>query len=355
MRLLFFTKYAPLGASSRYRVYQYIPILKEYGIQCDVSPLFDDSYIISLYSKKKYGMINYLKRLMKRIFNLTQVYKYDLVIIEKELIPFFPPIFEYFLKIFKIKYILDYDDAIFHRYDLSTNSAVQRILGNKINKIMSWSDMVITGNRYLTQYANKNTRDVLEIPTVIDFSRYCNSNNNHDDEFVIGWIGTPITSYYLLNVFSVLQKFTHTYKARIKLIGFDKDLLPEMNSTPLELIKWSEQTEVEEISTFSVGIMPLENDPWSNGKCGLKLIQYMGCGKPVIASPVGVNINIVENNVNGFLADTPGEWYHFLKILYFDKDIRERMGRTNREKIMKNYSLQVTGHKYYNLVKSITA
>jgi glycosyltransferase involved in cell wall biosynthesis len=355
MKLLFFTKYAPLGASSRYRVYQYIPILREYGIRCDVSPLFDNPYIISLYSKKKYGLINYLKRLLKRILNLTQVRNYDLLIIEKELIPFFPPIFEYFLKIFKIKYILDYDDAIFHRYDLSRNPAIKKILGNKINKIMSWSDTVITGNNYLTQYANKNTKDVLEIPTVVDFSRYCNSNNNLDDEFVIGWIGTPITSYYLMNVFSVLQKFTHDYKARIKLIGFDKDLLPELNSTPLELIKWSEETEVEEISTFSVGIMPLENDPWSHGKCGLKLIQYMGCGKPVIASPVGMNAKIVENNLNGFLADTPDEWYHYLEILYLDKDIREKMGIRNREKIMLNYSLQATGNIYYNLVKSISA
>jgi glycosyltransferase involved in cell wall biosynthesis len=214
---------------------------------------------------------------------------------------------------------------------------------------------VITGNKYLTQYANKNTKDVLEIPTVVDFQRYCNSNNHHAGEFVIGWIGTPITSYYLKNVFSVLQKFAHKYKVRIKLIGFDKDQLPELNSTPLELINWSEETEVEEISTFSVGIMPLENDPWSHGKCGLKLIQYMGCGKPVIASPVGVNAKIVENNVNGFLANTPDEWYHFLEILYLNKEIREKMGKRNREKIMQNYSLHVTADIYYNLVKSISA
>jgi glycosyltransferase involved in cell wall biosynthesis len=156
-----------------------------------------------------------------------------------------------------------------------------------------------------------------------------------------------------MNVFSVLEKFTHKYKARIKLVGFDKDLLPDLNSTPLEIIKWCEETEVEDISTFSVGIMPLDDDPWSYGKCGLKLIQYMGCGKPVIASPIGINTRIVENNINGFLAETSEEWFHFLEILYFDKEIRKRMSRTNREKIMKNYSLQVTGNKYYNLVTSI--
>jgi glycosyltransferase involved in cell wall biosynthesis len=355
MRILFFTKYAPLGASSRYRAYQYIPILREYGIQCDVSPLFDDHYLISLYSKKKYSWFNYCKRLMIRLFNLIWVHKYDLLVIEKELVPFFPPLFEYILKIFKIKYILDYDDAIFHRYDLNTNSVVQILLRKKIKKIMSWSDMVITGNQYLTQYARKYAKNVSEIPTVVDFHRYCDSNNHHDKEFVIGWIGTPVTSYYLMNVFPVLEKFTHQFEARIKLIGFDKDLLPELNSTPIEIIEWSEETEVEEIYTFSVGIMPLDNDPWSYGKCGLKLIQYMGCGKPVIASPVGVNTTIVENSVNGFLAETPEEWFDFLKILYTDKEIRKRMSRTNREKILKNYSLQVTGNDYYNLVTSLIA
>jgi glycosyltransferase involved in cell wall biosynthesis len=355
MRILFFTKYAPLGASSRYRAYQYIPILKKYGIQCDVSPLFDDHYLIDLYSKKKYGFFNYFRRLVKRIFTLTQVNKYDLLVIEKELVPFFPPLFEYFLKIFKIKYILDYDDAIFHRYDLNTNSVVQLLLRKKIKKIMSWSDMVITGNQYLTQYALKHAKNVSEIPTVIDFHRYGKSNNHHGKEFVIGWIGTPITSYYLMNVFPVLEKFTHQFEAKIKLVGFDKDILPELNSTPIEIVKWSKETEVEEISTFSVGIMPLDNDPWSYGKCGLKLIQYMACGKPVIASPVGVNTKIVENNINGFLAETPEEWYDSLKILYADKEIRKRMSRTNREKIMKNYSLQATANEYYNLVSSIVA
>lgn len=355
MRILFFTKYAYLGASSRYRTHQYIPVLKQYGITCKISPLLDDQYLFALYSKKKYGLINYLKRLVNRLITLMQAKNFDLVIIEKELIPYFPPILEYFLKILKIKYVLDYDDAIFHRYEYHNNEIIRVLLGNKIKKIMSWSSSVITGSSYLTQYADRYAKMVSEIPTVIDFNRYSDSNNNHNGEFIIGWIGTPITSPYLLDVFSVLQEFTQHYKSKVKLIGFDKDLLPEVNSMPLEIVKWSEETEVEEISSFSVGIMPLDDKPWSHGKCGLKLIQYMGCGIPVIASPIGANNIIVDNEINGFLAKSPEDWYHYLQILYNDKEKREKMGKINQEKIKNCYSIQVTASKYFSLLKSVVS
>ena len=116
-------------------------------------------------------------------------------------------------------------------------------------------------------------------------------------------------------------------------------------AVPTEHVPWTEAAEVAAIAEFDVGIMPLADEPWERGKCGYKLIQYMACGLPVVASPVGVNRQIVEHGVNGFLAETPTQWDEALRTLLADPALRQRMGQAGRQKVERQFSLQVTGPK----------
>lgn len=140
--------------------------------------------------------------------------------------------------------------------------------------------------------------------------------------------------------------------ARLRLIGAGKVELP---GVPVEYCTWNEATEVALLRTLDVGIMPLVDSPWERGKCGLKLIQYMACGLPVVASPVGVNAQIVRHGENGFLASTPQEWEAALAHLLMCPSLRQRMGASGRALVENQYTVQVQAPRLAKLLRSLAA
>lgn len=355
VRILFFTKYGTLGASSKYRSYQYIPYIENNKINVEISELFTNADLERLYNKGSYGFISLVKAFFRRIYSLLFIAKYDLIIIEYELFPYFPPIFEFVLKVLGKKYIVDYDDAIFHNYDLNPNFFIRFFVKNKIGKVIKNASAVITGNQYLFDYASMWNNNVRIIPTVLDVTKYDSSlSYKEHDDFVIGWIGSPSTSKYLLNMRDVFQLLnTNGYLFRLKFIGADKSLKKNFTDLDAEWIEWNENTEVKEIKSFSVGIMPLEITPWTKGKCGFKLIQYMACEIPVIATPVGINKEIVIHGKNGFLAETVYEWYDSILKLMENKELRKIMGVKGKKIINEKYSLEKTSSVYLDVITSI--
>ena len=353
MKILFLTKYEYLGASSRYRTLQYLPYVKEAGFEFDVSPLFNDKYLEYKYSHGKANMLVTLGRLLRRMKTvLFDTFKYDLLVIEKELVPYFPPVFEYYLKFIRKNYIVDYDDAIWHNYDSHKKQWVRKLLGNKIKYVMKNAQIVIGGSEYIIDYAKKaGAKKVVKIPTSIDLEKYKCENDGKKDKFIIGWIGSPATSKYILNLNNVLADFTKNYDSIVHLVGFDKKLEDEL-LFDLKIIDWSEEKEVQEICKFDVGIMPLTDSPFERGKCGFKLIQYMGCKKPVIASPVGENKIIVEHQINGYLAKSETEWLEFLTLLHNAKDLRDKLGVNGYEKVKMHYSLEENKNKYLHTISN---
>ena len=353
MRVLFLTKYSKMGASSRYRTFQYLPYLKEKGIYFDVKPLFDDEYLKYKYAYGKTNVSLAFKRILKRIkLILFDSYKYDLLVIEKELIPYFPPIFEYYLNLIGKPFIVDYDDAVWHNYDNNRNKIIRFILKNKIKIVMKLAEVVIGGSEYIINYAKKSgAKKIIKIPTVIDLEKYrCEGKENKKkDKFVIGWIGSPSTSKYILTINEVLAEFTKKYNAIVHLVGFDKKLANKLLFN-FKIIDWNEDTEVQEICKFDVGIMPLIDGPFERGKCGLKIIQYMGCKKPVIASSIGENNIIVNHGINGYLVKTYRDWFKYLKLLYYSYDRRITMGINGYNKVKEIYSLQKNIDKYLSLI-----
>jgi glycosyltransferase involved in cell wall biosynthesis len=351
MKILFLTKYEYLGASSRYRTLQYLPYLKKYGIDCDVSPLFSDDYLIHKYSTGKASVYEVVKAFIRRVFSLLKSSKCDLIVIEKEIMPYFPSFFEKFLNITKIPYIVDYDDAIFHNYDKNNNPIVRSLLSKKIARVMKNASLVIAGSPYLASYARMAGAKVIEIPTVIDLKKYPSKKYDEPELFTIGWIGSPSTQNYLIDIAPALRQFCNEYKCKLTLIGANDEVKDKLKYIPVEIVEWKEEIEIKEISRFSVGIMPLPDAPWTRGKCGFKLIQYMGCFLPVIASPVGVNIKIVEHGANGYLAKSQDDWYKYLKKLYKSRELGNEFGLQGRKKVEEWYNLDVQAKRYADILE----
>ncbi len=354
MNVTFFTKYTNAGASSRYRSFQYLPALEWAGIQGAVSQLFDDAYLAHKYAHGHARVVDVVRALGRRLWAVLTVPRAATVVIEYELLPWFPAVIERWLAWRGCRMVVDYDDALFHQYDTHPNPWVRRLLGHKIATVMRLAHTVIAGNDYLAGYARRaGAQRVVVVPTVIELSRYPLRETRCDaptstPAFTIGWIGSPSTARYLHLIAPALAAVCLGGRARVRLVGSGPIDLP---GVPVDIVPWQEETEVEEVRRFDVGIMPLPDEPWTRGKCGLKLIQYMACGLPVVASPVGVNVEIVDEDVNGHLASTQEEWVQALTQLQADLVARQRMGAAGRQRVEQRYCLQVTAPRWVDVLK----
>ena len=340
MRILLLTRYGPLGASSRYRSYQFLPSLREQGFEIEVVPLLGDAYLRALYAREGVSRWRAATAYGRRVARLLQSRQFDLVWLEKEALPWLPSAIEAPLLAAGARYVVDYDDALFHRYDQHPSRAVRALLGRKIDRVMRGAALVIAGNRYLAGRAHAaGARRVAVLPTVIDLERYPPAPNTENGAFTIGWIGTPVTArLHLETIRQSLEAFCAGGTGRLLIIG-SGDLGWRV---PVEVRAWAAETEVADLQEIDVGIMPLPDSPWERGKCGFKLVQYLACGRPVIGSPVGVNDEIIEPGVNGFKATTPEEWIGALDTLRSDRALRRRMGAAGRGLVERAYCLQVT-------------
>jgi glycosyltransferase involved in cell wall biosynthesis len=321
---------------------QYLPALTSEGFNIQVAPFFDEAYLHALYSgqRAKGAKLGYVSQRIRQMLTHPAP---DLIWLEYEALPWVPWMIERSFLPRGVPIISDYDDAVFHRYDLHRSSSVRRLLGQKIDRIMQRSTLVIAGNDYLADRArNAGARQIEIVPTVVDLSQYtvCFGQKTNTS-LQVGWIGTPNTwEVFGKNLYNHLHDTLATHGARFKAVGAK----PEAESVgELDAIPWSEDTEVRAIQDMDIGVMPLSDTPWARGKCGYKLIQYMACGLPVVASPVGVNREIVEHGVNGFLAETDAEWRSAIETLLADAELRRRMGASGRRKVERQYSLQVWG------------
>ena len=335
MKVMFFTKYSRKGASSRYRTYQYLSYLRFQGLEVDVSPLFGDEYLAWLYAGDRIPKRYLLMRLLSRVRDVLRASKYDVIVVEKELLPHVPSGLEHVLRWLNPNIVADYDDAIFANYQNTL------LLKRKIATVIRLSKAVNAGNSYLASYAREFNTNVNLIPTVVDLDKY-ESKRSYEiqpDKVVIGWIGTPITSKYLFEIKDALSTLAERYPITLRCIGTSHAFT--MKGVEVENITWEESTEASKILTFDIGIMPLTDDPFARGKCGLKLIQYMACGIPAIASPVGVNKDIICNGENGLLAGSEEEWVNQVSLLIQDRHLRKRIGIKGRQTVRERYSLEV--------------
>ncbi len=348
MKILFFTKYNELGPSSRYRVYQYLNSYEKAGIQVAVAPLFGPHFFTNnKVQKTVYTLYYYLRR----AFKLFQIYKYDLIYIEYELFTYFPAVFENLLKLLKIKYIVDYDDAIFHNYNASNNFFIKLFLHNKIDHVINNANYVVSGSPYLTTYISRLNTNVIEIPTSIPKEVYTQKPESKTNTiFTIGWIGSRATSFNVIKLIPAFEELSKKLKFQLNLIGFDANEQRKFAHLNVNFIKWDSKTEIEEIHKFDLGIMPLENTPFNQGKCGFKLVQYMGCSLPTIATPLEANVKINRSKKN-LHAITIEDWVNAFEKVYHNQDYFREVGKENYVDYTKYYTVEGNSEAYIAVFK----
>lgn len=352
MKTLVLTRYERSGASSRLRMIQYGDALRSQGIEHALAPLFDQTYLEMLYSGQSTRGPTF-SAYARRVLQLRQAGQADLLWLEKEALPWLPWAIERALVPRGIPLVVDYDDSVFHRYDLHRFALVRRLLGGKLDQLMSSAALITAGNSYLADRAKAAGAPRVEIvPTVVDLKAYTKRPEPLPTQSPsIGWIGTPSTwTEYMAPMVPRLTQVAEADGARIAVVGAGRAAAahPLLDNLP-----WTEDSEVARIHAMDIGIMPLTDTPWARGKCGYKLIQYMACGLPVIASPVGVNAEIVEHGVNGFLASTEAEWAESLRTLLSDPALRARMGEEGRRKVERDYSLQAWGPRVAQMLRDV--
>ncbi len=351
--LLILTRYGRTGASSRLRLLAYVPALEAAGWAVAVAPLFDDAYLARLYRGDRIPPGYLVGRYRRRIAALAAARRFDLVWLEKEALPFLPARVERGL-LGPVPVVVDLDDAWFHRYDRHRRAAVRWWCGTKIDRIMAAARLVTAGSPYLAaRAAAAGAPAIAAVPTVVDLARYPVSPAPAaagDRPATVGWIGTPVTVGYLAPVARPLAALAADGRIQVTVIG-----APAPDGLPAAHVPWTEAGEAAALAGLDVGIMPLPDSPWERGKCGYKLIQYMATGRPVVASPVGINRELVVDGETGFLAETPADWHRALARLAADPGLRARLGAAGRRLVEARYSLQVQTPRLVGLLRSAAA
>jgi glycosyltransferase involved in cell wall biosynthesis len=343
LKVLLLTRYERLGASSRVRFLQFIPALERAGFTFDVRPLLDNDYVLGLYGGPSPSRWRIVAGYLRRLAGLLVAHRYDVVWLEKEALPYLPAFIETTL-LARVPYVVDLDDAWFHRYEAHPSRLVRALLRGKIDAVMRHAAIVVAGNDYLAARARKaGARRIEIIPTAIDLARYGDvaATPAEGRATVVGWIGIPLNAHYLTLIEPALRRAGREDHIKLHVVG--APVPSELAGVPAASFAWSEATEVERIGAFDIGIMPLADTPWERGKCAYKLLQVMAAGKPVIAAPVGANCQVVRHGVNGFLATTQEEWADALRILATDPALRARMGAEARRTVAEAYAVATVG------------
>jgi glycosyltransferase involved in cell wall biosynthesis len=354
MKVLFLVPY-PQGKapSQRFRFEQYFDVLEEQGFDYKIESFLDESTWKILYQpgyglRKVWGII---KGFLRRILMLATLHRYSFVFIHREASPIGPPVFEWLIsKVWNKKIIYDFDDAIWIPNTSEVNKIVAKLKWHaKVKDICTWSYKVSCGNDYLKKYALQFSKHVIYNPTTLD------TNNLHNPSLhtkqsnkrpVVGWTGTHSTLIYLEPLIPVLQELEKEYDFEFCVIA-DKN--PALPLRSFHFVPWSKETEIKDLLRFDIGLMPLVDDKWANGKCGFKALQYMALGMPALVSPVGVNTQIVDHGENGYVCSTKEEWKLYIKEMIQDEVLRNDLGFSARKRIVENYSVQANSANFLTL------
>jgi len=354
MKILFLVPYPIHEApSQRFRFEQYFGILSKQGYSYQIQSFLEPKNwrLFFRAGNPLARAVALLKGFSKRFFVLFRIISFDFIFIHREVTPIGPPVFEWLIAhVFRKKIIYDFDDAIWLT-DRTNESRTLRVLKwrSKVKAICRWSYRVSCGNNYLVLFAQQFNSNVIHNPTTIDTEGLHNPKDRiKKNNFVtIGWTGSHSTVKYLSYLETVVQHLEKIFPALQFIVIADKP--PQLNLSSISFIPWSRQHEMSDLCKIDIGIMPLPDDEWSKGKCGFKALQYMALNIPVVASPVGVNVQIVDHGLNGFLAASKEEWVHRLLQLIEDEQLRYTMGQQGREKVIRNYSVNSNVYNFLTL------
>ncbi len=315
-------------AASRYRVLQYLPYLKENGMETEVIP--------------------YPRTLSEKWSFFKSLPSYDIVFLQRKRLT---GLRLWLLRRRSDRIVYDFDDSVMYRNSTAADPT-SKTRRRRFARMLKASDAVIAGNEFLKKEALKYNHNVEIIPSPIDIERYTpKSYDSKEEGVILGWIGDHGSIHYLENMRPVFDALSKKYEhLRLKIVC---DTFFDCNQMEVIKKQWNSDDEVQDLQSFDIGLMPLMDDPWSWGKCGLKIVQYQGVGVPVVCTPVGINRDLIKDGENGFWAMNQEEWIDKLSILIDDGPLRRKMGLKGREKVKTGYSLQECRLKIYRILKEL--
>lgn len=343
--------------NQRFRFEQYLNYLKDNGFDCHMSYLISEQDDKVLYKPGHYfeKTVIFLKSTLKRTIDVVNRKKYDLIFVCREGFLTGTTIFEEMLHKSKVPMIYDFDDAIWH-FDVSEANKNFGWLKNpgKTAKLLSMADLVFAGNDYLADYAHHHNDNVVIIPTTIDLSEYHQVPFTEKETVCIGWSGSITTIRHFGMAIPVLKAIKEKYGKRVKfkVIGDGNYRNEELG---IQGLAWKKDTELQELAGIDIGIMPLPDDEWAKGKCGLKGLQYMALGIATVMSPVGVNSEIIQDEENGMLASTDEEWIQKLSKLIDDSSLRRKCAENGRTTVEEKYSVDAVKGDYLKYFTQLTS
>ncbi len=342
---------AGIAPSQRFRYEQYLNVLQQNGFEIDQRSFWSEKTFSILYSKGKFiqKTLGLLWAIFKRYLLLFKISSYDFIFLHRELSPVgFPFMVWIIAKVFRKKIIFDFDDAIWIPNVSKSNRlfSLFKVYSNT-RRIIRLSYKVSCGNDYLCEYALQFNKNVVYNPTTIDTVHLHNKQRVlNKEKFIIGWTGSHSTMQYINEVVPVIKKLEKEFPIEFHVIS---DASPDIDLACLKFKKWNKNSEVDDLLSFSVGIMPLKHDQWAEGKCGFKALQYMSLGIPALVSPVGVNTTMVDHDVNGFYCRNEEEWELYLRKLITNKDLLEKISSRTRTKVEEKYSVQSNTENFLQL------
>lgn len=356
MRILILAPYPPGQApSQRFRFEQYLPALQQRGWRYDYEPFISAAtwrilHLPGHFVQKAMGMMG---AFFRRIRLLLRLSAYDVVFIHREAAHIGPPVLEWLIaRVFGKKIIYDFDDAIWLPNYSAHNRMFHRLKSYwKVPFIIRWSAQISAGNDYLAGYARRFNPHAAVIPTTIDLAYFGDRLKDHREQpLVIGWTGTLTTLRYLYPLLPVLERLEQRFAFELHIIANED---PGFGLKSFRFIRWKKETEVEDLLRFHIGLMPLTDDVWAQGKCGFKALQYMSLGIPPVVSPVGVNTVIVQHGLNGMVCNAEAEWEAALERLLSDAELRAEMGRKARTRIEEAYSVEAITPHFLSLFERV--
>jgi glycosyltransferase involved in cell wall biosynthesis len=338
----------------RYRIEQWEPLLRKNGVEITYAPFESDELHALLYKPGNLGRKLSLvtESISRRVSMMSSVRDYDVVYVFREAALLGPPFFERWIHRSGVPMVFDFDDAVFVSYRSPTNGYLSYLkFASKTRSICRMSAHVMAGNPYLAEYARQVNANVTIVPTTIDTEKYAVTERTNESEMpTIGWTGSFSTVQHLDILRSALQKLARQTRFRLRVIGTPTYKLDGLD---VQAMPWRAATELKDLDGIDIGIMPLPDDSWSKGKCGLKALQFMALGIPTVCSPVGVNTDIIQDGENGFIAESEDEWNEKLGRLLHSAELRNQLGRAGRKTVETKYSANVQAPRVFELLRSV--
>lgn len=340
IRILFLTRYPVLGASSRYRVFQYLPHLEALGFRCTVQSFMDaPMYRLSLqpgYTVAKIAAT--LRATVRRVAMLGRWRDFDIIYMQRELFPFGPPLVERWLKKRNANLLFDYDDALFIKKPSRYNplATLLRSAG-KTRELFRLVDCTVAGNDWLRDIARAEGGHAVTVEVAEDTTRIpLRDTQTTDRPITIGWLGSPSTVKYLKLIETPLTRIARRHPdTQWEVMGGGDFLMPGVN---WQLHDWSLEAELGALARYDIGLMPLPPEDWAKGKSGGKARTYMAAGVVPVVSAVGYNLELIRDHETGFLCRTHDEWESVIERLLADPALRVRVAQAARQEVKRRFS-----------------